>query len=242
MKLRKLICIFGLGTVLMLAAACGGNNAAQDQQTQENTAVQENTETEDENTDSAAEDGTEQDGGTEEAVSDAPVRIYGTITEVGEDTITVDNQSEMSTSGEIILNIDPENTVLVDAQTGLPMTLADIGEGSFEAYLGPVMTMSLPPHTTPYVVIANIPEDGAAPQYAVAASDLVQEDGSYTLEATDGRTYRIPEDVEISPFRTRNIVTLEDLTAGRAALIWLDESETAEKVVLLEGVPGMENQ
>ena len=48
--------------------------------------------------------------------------------------------------------------------------------------------------------------------------------------------------MEISPFRTRNIVTLEDLTAGRAALIWLDENETAEKVVLLEGVPGMENQ
>ena len=47
---------------------------------------------------------------------------------------------------------------------------------------------------------------------------LVLEDGYYTLKATDGRTYTIPEDVEISPFRTRNIVTLADLTAGRAAL------------------------
>lgn len=239
MKLRKLICILGLGTVLMLAAACGGKKTSQDQQTQDSTVVQEDTEEqENENTDAAAEENASQEDSAEEAASSVPARIYGTITEVGEDTITVDNQSDVSSSGEIILTIDPENTILVDAQTGLPMTLADIEKGSFEAYLGPAMTMSLPPQTTPYVVVANIPEDGTAPQYAVAAGDLVQEDGFYTLEATDGRTYTIPEDVEISPFRTRNIVTLADLTAGRAALIWLDENETAVKIVLLEGVPG----
>ena len=161
------------------------------------------------------------------------------IKEVGEDTITVDNQSENAPSGEIILTIDPENTVLADGQTGLPVTLADVTEGSFEAYLGPAMTMSLPPHSTPYVVVVNLPEDGVAPQYAVAAEELVLEDGYYTLKATDGRTYTIPEDVEIAPFRTRNIVTLQDLTAGRACLIWLDENETAVKLILLEGTPGM---
>lgn len=247
MRLKKLICILGLGTVLMLAAACGSSDSADSGQTQESTAAEETAEGQ-ESKESAAEEGSvqesaaEQEDGAAEAVSDVPVRIYGTITEVGEDTITVDNQSDASASGEIILNIDPESTILADAQTGLPMTLSDIGEGSFEAYLGPVMTMSLPPHTTPYVVIANIPEDGTAPQYAVSAGDLVLEDGFYTLEATDGRTYIIPEDVEISPFRTRNIVTLQDLTPGRGALIWLDEDETAVKVVLLEAEPVQEIQ
>lgn len=247
MRLRKLICILGLGTVLMLAAACGSSDSADSGQTQENAATEENTEGQ-ETTDTTVEEsagqeeGAEQETDGEEAVSDAPIRIYGTITEAGEDTITVDNQSDASTSGEIILNIDPENTILADAQTGLPMTLSDMGMGSFEAYLGPVMTMSIPPHTTPYVVIANIPEDGTAPQYAVAASDPVLKDGSYTLEATDGRTYTIPENVEISPFRTRNIVTMADLTQGRGALIWLDENETAVRVVLLEGEPAQETQ
>ncbi len=171
------------GTVLMLAAACGSSDSADSGQTQENAATEENTEGQ-ETADTTAEEsagqeeGAEQETDGEEAVSDAPIRIYGTITEAGEDTITVDNQSDASTSGEIILNIDPENTILADAQTGLPMTLSDMGTGSFEAYLGPVMTMSIPPHTTvPYVVIANIPEDGTAPQYAVAAGDPVQEDG-----------------------------------------------------------------
>lgn len=232
MKLRKLISILGLTMVLSLAAACGQSAASTEQ-------TQESTDTEDTADASEAEDteGTEQEQ-QDGTVSEAPVKISGVIQEVGEDTLTVDNQSENAVSGEIILTIDPANTVLVDAQTGLPVQLADVSEGSFEAYLGPVMTMSMPPQTTPYVVVVNIPEDATAPQYAVASGELVMEDGYAVLEATDGRTYTIPEDVEIVPFRTRNIVTLQDLTAGRACLIWLDENETAEKIVLLEGVPG----
>lgn len=246
MKFRKLVWIFGFSMALMLAGACtgasGGEQAQENEATEETPAQEEpaGENTEEETADGAAEENIEQDGNSGGIVSDAPVRIYGTITEVGEDMLTVDNQSEVSTSGEIILNIDPENTVLVDAQTGFPVSLSDVGEGSFEAYLGPVMTMSLPPHTVPYVVVVNIPEDGTAPQYAVAAGDLIQEDGVYTLEATDGRTYTVPEDVEIVPFRTKNIVSLGDLTAGRGCLIWLDENETAVKLVLLEGVPGAE--
>lgn len=169
-----------------------------------------------------------------QTVSDAPLRIYGTITEVGEETITVDNQSDASVSGEIILNIDPENTVLADGQTGLPLTLEDVREGSFEAYLGPAMTMSLPPHTAPYVVVANIPENSPAPQYAVLAKDPAAEDGGYSLEATGGRKYTVPEDAEISAFRTKNIVTLEDLTEGSACLVWTDGEDAVSRIVLLE--------
>lgn len=244
MKLRKLVSILGLTAALSLAAACGQNEGSTEQN-QESTETEENggaLETAPEDTESTEEAaGEEAAAGQQEdgAVSEAPVKISGVIKEVGEDTITVDNQSENAPSGEIILTIDPENTVLADGQTGLPVTLVDVAEGSFEAYLGPAMTMSLPPHSTPYVVVVNLPEDGVAPQYAVAAEELVLEDGYYTLKATDGRTYTIPEDVEIAPFRTRNIVTLQDLTAGRACLIWLDENETAVKLILLEGTPGM---
>lgn len=244
MKLRKLVSILGLTAALSLAAACGQNEGSTEQnqestETEENggalEAAPEDTESTEEAAGEDAAAGQQEDG----AVSEAPVKISGVIKEVGEDTITVDNQSENAPSGEIILTIDPENTVIADGQTGLPVTLADVAEGSFEAYLGPAMTMSLPPHSTPYVVVVNLPEDGVAPQYAVAAEELVLEDGYYTLKATDGRTYTIPEDVEIAPFRTRNIVTLQDLTAGRACLIWLDENETAVKLILLEGTPGM---
>ena len=183
MRFRKLILVSGFCTVLLMTGGCTG--AAKEEQSKETEISEEG-----------------------QTVNDAPLRIYGTITEVGEGMITVENQSDASSSGEMILDIDPENTVLADGQTGLPLTLEDVQEGSFEAYLGPIMTMSLPPHTVPYVVVANISENSQAPQYAVLAKDPAAEDGGYSLEATDGRTYTVPEDVEISAFRTKNIVTL----------------------------------
>ena len=93
---------------------------------------------------------------------DTAVRIYGEIEEVSEEDIIVDNQSDMSSQGEMILTIDPENTVLVDGESGLPLELSDVEKGSFVAYLGPAMTLSLPPQCTPEVVFTNVSEKEAA--------------------------------------------------------------------------------
>lgn len=241
MSFRKLILVFGLCTVLLMAGGCTGaageeqskeSEISEERQTEEETV---STEAPEAGTEAAEAESAQQDTDSAEAANDAPLRIYGTITEVGEGMITVENQSDASSSGEMILDIDPENTVLADGQTGLPLTLEDVQEGSFEAYLSPVMTMSLPPHTVPYVVVANISENSPAPKYAVLAKDPAAEDGGYSLEATDGRTYTVPEDVEISAFRTKNIVTLEDLTEGSGCLVWTDGEEAVSRIVLLEG-------
>lgn len=164
-------------------------------------------------------------------------RIYGVITDVSasEQTITVDNQSEVSSTGEIILTIDPSNTEIIDAQTGLPVELSEVQNGSFEAYLGDAMTMSLPPQCTPDMVIVNIAEDAAAPQYAVAAedpADAADLENAIVLKATDGRTYVIDKDAQVTPYLTRNIVKLQDLTAGTACLLWEDENEIVTKVMI----------
>ena len=63
--------------------------------------------------------------------------VFGVITDVGENEIIVDNQSGVSSEGEIILMIDPDHTYLLDASTGLPVDVKDVQAGdSFEAYLG----------------------------------------------------------------------------------------------------------
>ena len=135
--------------MLMLAAAlaatavagCSKNNTSQEQDIA-----------------SDAQEATMPDGAIDEAfgqpsedeTGDAAVqnsnRIYGVITDVSasEQTITVDNQSDVSSTGEMILTIDPSNTEIIDAQTGLPVELSEVQSGSFEAYLGDAMTMSLP--------------------------------------------------------------------------------------------------
>ncbi|HIS31385.1 MAG TPA: hypothetical protein IAB44_07535 [Candidatus Limivivens intestinipullorum] len=238
MKLKKILCILGLAGLLTAAGGCAGNTKEEQQirETDTLTETEPASDTETETETEPASDTEEEtaDAPLEGAVSEVPVRIYGTIQEIGEDTITVDNQSGNSSSGEIILNIDPESTYLVDGQTGLPAVLADVEDGYFEAYLGPVMTLSLPPHTTPEVVIVNLSQEDTVPQYVVAAKDAVTENGTAVLEGTDGSTWEIPESADIQPFRTRNIVTTEDITEGRGCLIWQNEQKEVTKVVLFE--------
>ncbi len=165
-----------------------------------------------------------------------PVRIYGVITDVWADqnTIVVDNQSEASSSGELELIIDTDNTLVLDASTGYPVSLEDVQTSSFEAYLGETMTLSLPPQTTPYVVIVNIPEDFGTPQYAIVEKVEEDEVGGASITATDGRSYVLSADTQIVPYRTKNIVSIDDIQVGSACLIWLDEDGTVSKVQIFE--------
>ncbi len=165
---------------------------------------------------------------------DTAVRIYGEIEEISEEDIIVDNQSDMSSQGEMILTIDPENTILVDGESGLPLELSDVEKGGFVAYLGPAMTLSLPPQCTPEVVFTNVSEKEAAPYYAVIARKPVAKDGCLKVVAEDGESYVIPDTAEIKPFRTRNIVRAEDIKKGSRCLIWQNEQEEVVRVVLLD--------
>lgn len=172
--------------------------------------------------------------GSEETEMDVsvPVHIWGAVISAGEEGILVDNQSDNSSQGEMMLTTDPNHTVIVDAADGLPVELSDIRQGSFEAYLGPAMTMSLPPQVTPYVVIVNIPEDGRAPLYAVTAEVRQAADSGMVLIANDDTEYILAENAEIAPYLTRNIVTLDDIREGSRVLMWLNEEDKVVKIVL----------
>ena len=56
--------------------------------------------------------------------------------------------------------------MILDAVNGYPVLLDDLEDGStVYAYVGPAMTMSLPPQATAHLILANIPEDFGVPQY-----------------------------------------------------------------------------
>ena len=183
----------------------------------------------------------------EETDAAAPVKVWGTIVSVEGDeiaaeeadvspaggSITVDNQSDVSSSGEMIIHIDPAHSVVVDAVNGLPVELSDLEEGeSFVAYLGPAMTMSLPPQTTAYAVVVKIPEDYKAPVFVFSAGTVVDTDNGKLLDAYGEQDYMLADDVEVLPYLTRNIVTLDDVHDGSRCLIWTDEYDTVTKLVL----------
>jgi len=95
------------------------------------------------------------------------------------------------------------------------------------------MTMSLPPQTTPSVVVVNIPQDGAAPQYVVAADVVMETADGLILAGNDGTQYLIAEDVAVEPFMTRNIVTMDDIHEGRRCLVWVDAEGIVERIAVM---------
>lgn len=226
MKKRTVFLTVGMAAMLAFTSGCSKTDSqAQTTAVQESQSAQEESQTE-----ASAETKTLETEAVE--LGEAPIKIWGTITEIGDSTMTVDNQSENSSTGEIVFNIDPENTVIIDSVTGLPVELPLVQLGAFEAYLGPVMTMSIPPQMTPEVIIVNISEDAAPAQYVTATGPLKDTDGGKILTCLDGTEYTLADSVEISPFLTRNIVVLEDIVAASRCLIWQDADGKVESIVL----------
>lgn len=164
---------------------------------------------------------------------DVPIKIFGEIQVVEDGSLTVDNQAEVSSPGEMILLIDPEHTLILDAMTGFPTTLEEVSLGSFEAYLGPAMALSLPPQTVPSVVVVNISEDAPAPQYVVASDQVIETAEGMVLEGNDGIRYPMADEAVIEPFMTRNIVAIEDIHEGSRCLAWLNQDGEVEKLALM---------
>lgn len=163
-----------------------------------------------------------------------PIRMWGIITSVGEGSFTFDSQTENGYQGEVVVHIDPDQTLILDSVTGFPAGEDQIVSGNaVTVYVGPAMTMSLPPQTTAEMVFVNIPADGNIPLLVTAESDLADNgQGGYTLTSADGQTITVPADCAITPYLTRQMVTLQDLTQGRKCLVWLGADGAAERIVL----------
>ena len=233
---KKQLAVWMMAVALSAAmmTGCGQKDTAE--QT-ENTEQAENTEEQNGNSEEATIPDEDMEIDPEFGVDseETSAAVFGVITDVGENEIIVDNQSGVSSEGEIILMIDPDHTYLLDAATGLPVEVKDVQVGSsFEAYLGDAMTMSLPPQNTPDIVFVNIPEDIAMPVYAVAAEDPTETNGIWTLKATDGTVYEVTEDAQVVPYLTKNIVKMQDVQKGTACAIWYDDQNQVQKVMILE--------
>ena len=223
----------GICTVLALGiGGCASNGASAA------------TETRQESQEASKEETTEADTAAESAADNVEdmkgqdalqsLRIYGPVTKQEDGRLSIDNQSDMSISGEIILNVSEEYTYILDAVTGLPLKEEDIKDGdTIYVYIGPAMTMSLPPMTNADVIFANIPADAKVPDYIEVQSLVTDAATSKSvLTAADGTEYTVESDCNIFPYLTRNIVTLDDLTQGRKCVVWSDEDNAALQIMV----------
>lgn len=223
----------GICTVLALGiggCASNGASAATETRQESQEASKEETTEADTAAESAADNVEDMNG--QDALQS--LRIYGPVTKQEDGRLSIDNQSDMSISGEIILNVSEEYTYILDAVTGLPLKEEDIKDGdTIYVYIGPAMTMSLPPMTNADVIFANIPADAKVPDYIEVQSLVTDAATSKSvLTAADGTEYTVESDCNIFLYLTRNIVTLDDLTQGRKCVVWSDEDNAALQIMV----------
>lgn len=170
------------------------------------------------------------------AESLAPVRVWGKVTRLESGSLLLKNDNEDDIYNEVVVHL-PEGVPCVDAVTGLPMDMGRVKDGdTLYAWVGNAMTMSLPPQTSALIVVGNIPAGYRVPEfYKITGFAIYPAPGGTEvhLPAAGGETLTIPVSAQLTPWRTKNIVTVDDLVPGSQILVWKNKDGKVEKVLLL---------
>lgn len=154
--------------------------------------------------------------------------MHGSITEVSEGQIRIKNDAEDSLN-DVVLKIN-EETLIIHSD-GLPAGSNELKTDMYVyAYIGPAMTMSLPPQVHAEAVIIG---DKDIPLYMEVES--VSGKGTGTLSITNKdktNTIKVDKNTQVLPYKTKNIVTMEDIRVGSRLFAWTKNGDTAEKIVL----------
>lgn len=163
----------------------------------------------------------------------AYVRVWGPVLSVTADSITIDNRSENGCRGELILHLDGERSKVLDGENGYPVELTEVEvDDAVFAYIGQTMTLSLPAQVTAEIVFCDLPDSLRVPEFVTVTQMEQQSDGSYLMTTDTDQQYLVPENCEILPYLTRNLITLADVQPDSTCMVWCDETLTAKKIVL----------
>ncbi len=167
-----------------------------------------------------------------------PVMVWGTLTRLEGGGLLVENDGEGLS--EVVLH--GEDIICLDAVTGESVDVDALKDGDLiYAWVGPAMTLSLPPQATALLILTNIPADYAVPQFYEIVSvthqamPAIEPPPALTwteVTAAGGKVLTITDEAQLIPYRTKNIVRLEDLIPGTRILVWSDSKGEAAKVLV----------
>lgn len=162
---------------------------------------------------------------------------YGEISEVGEDYVlvkTMDGQEVQFNTSEL--------TYFIDANTALPLDLKNRETDLVMVTHSNAMTMSIPPQSYAFAIIGNIKSEMGNPIFTIVEEVKQAEDGIVVVTEGGSKEITIPSNAQVSPYLTRNIVTLADVKKGSNLLLWYDimtmslpAHAASERVVILPG-------
>lgn len=150
------------------------------------------------------------------------VLYYGQVKELIKDADGTISGLYMASEqdGEYVFHIS-EQTVWVDSGNHTASDPADlkVGEGIY-VFHSPVSTRSLPPQSAAFAIVRNLPQDvGSAQLHVVEAVE--KQDGVLKITTDNGGLIiSVDDKTGMTPYRTRNIVTMDDIKAGDQIMAW----------------------
>lgn len=160
-----------------------------------------------------------------------PVMIWGTVTRQTDGSLLLNNSSENTPYQEIVLHLG--GAPVVDAVTGLPLEAEELKDGDLVyAWIGGAVALSLPPQASALLVVGNIPADYQVPlYYEVTASAITREQAVLTVAGGE-KPVTVPASAVLTPYLTKNVVSLQDLIPGARILVWSDSKGAVTKVLV----------
>ena len=194
--------------------------------------------------------------GNSAAAAPTSDRFWGTVSHLESDRLLLTNDTGAEgTMDQLILHVG-ENTAIVNAATGDPLTLDSIADGeTIYVNTDTIMLLSYPAQTGAQLILAKLPADMAAPDYyqvtgfsmistmmtennVITATVSTDQGDTLTFHLTDkldesgARQYILQDEVEISAYRTKNIVTVPDLIPGTRILVWKNAEGAPSRVLV----------
>lgn len=148
-----------------------------------------------------------------------PLKGAAVVKEIYEnDSILVDVDGT-----EVVLKIS-EKTYVIDAQTGIPASSKTIKVGeTVHVYYSPIMTRSLPPQSNATAIVVNVQKDKTVPQLFTVKEIVSKTDKEIRVLNEEGDLIiAIEADKPISPFKTKQNVTIESIEVGTQMFVWYD--------------------
>lgn len=169
------------------------------------------------------------------AEEERAVKNILTVSELGDDYIVAVNDNE-----SVRLNIT-DDTIMISSETQLPILPSDLEIGeTISCEYSPMMTRSIPPQSKAFFIASDTEKDGGV---TMVYADDVKKDKDGNLVVSDEMNnleLTISKDASIAPYKTKNIVTLQDIEEDSMLLAWYDIQTLSlparaytEKVVLL---------
>lgn len=124
---------------------------------------------------------------------------------------------------DVALNIS-EKTLVIDSKTGLPASLKELKAGdAIFAYYSAAMTRSLPPQSHAIAIVTQVEKDKSHSEFFTVKEIISRDDGEVRALNKEGDLIvTFSKDNSLVPYKTKQIVTLDDIHVGTQLFVWYD--------------------